>query len=282
MKNNNYIDHFNQTIDRLSKGYKKSTVFSSVTAHSMNIIEGNITVIGEAMQNILAALEELQATSGSTARNTTRINSQIGELVENNQRMTEDVKNRIREIDVVKKDAGQIDELFKELHSHSQNIQKLTGLIEDVAESIHVLSINTSIEAAHFGHEAAGFGVIAGEIKKLAAKTSSFSREISDTIDRFRASIDQISEKLEMFLKLISETHQDMEQFGESFRDYKKTLSETGEQVTEITGAVNEGDMALRDGLNSLNSVSLLLSDMQHITSTLNNVHGYLEELFNV
>jgi methyl-accepting chemotaxis protein len=273
--------NFDQTILRLSRGYKKSTVFSSVTSHTMDIIEENVTTIGGAMQNILAALEELQATSGSTARNTTRINSQLLELVENNRGMAEDVVRRVQEIQQVKNDAGYIDNLFKELNAHSKSIQKLTGLIEDVSESIHVLSINTSIEAAHIGREAAGFEVIAGEIKKLAAKTSGFSKEISNTMEEFKLSIGKISEKLEVFMKLIRAMHSDMNRFGSQFEEYEKTLSETGDQLAEITGAVNEGDLALKDGLNSLNSVSSLLSDMQSVTTTLNSVHGYLEQLFD-
>lgn len=281
MNNEELNRNFDQTVARLSRGYKKSTVFSSITSHTMDIIETNVTTIGGAMQNILAALEELQATSGSTARNTTKINSQIGELVNNNRRMTEDVEHRVREIEHVKEDAGQIDNLFKELYTHSGSIQKLTGLIEDVAESIHVLSINTSIEAAHIGRDAAGFGVIAGEIKKLAAKTSGFSREISSTISEFKSSIGKINGKLEVFMELITGMHSDMNKFGASFKEYETTLRETGDQLAEIAGAVNEGDLALNDGLNSLNSVSSLLSDMQNITVTLNNVHGYLEQLFD-
>ncbi len=280
MKNGEMNKNLEHTIETLSKGYKKSTVFSSITAHSMDIIEKNINTIGDSMQNIMAAFEELQATSGSTATNTTRINSKIGELVENNRKMTGDVENRIREIEHVKADADYIDTLFKDLYAHSGSIQNLTELIEDVSDSIHLLSINTSIEAAHIGAEGAGFGVIAGEIKKLAAKTGDFTREIAGTIEEFKSSIDKINAKLEGFLDLIAAMHGDMNNFGESFRDYEKALSETGDQVSEITGAVNEGDLALKDGLNSLSNVSTLLADMQNITSTLNKVHGYLEQLF--
>jgi len=42
MKNGEMNKNLEQTIETLSKGYKKSTVFSSITAHSMNIIEKNI------------------------------------------------------------------------------------------------------------------------------------------------------------------------------------------------------------------------------------------------
>jgi methyl-accepting chemotaxis protein len=137
------------------------------------------------------------------------------------------------------------------------------------------------IEAAHLGEKAAGFSVIAHEIKKLAAKTNSFSVEIADTIKQFRSSISQIGGKLDVFLKLIANVQKDMSNFGVKFKEYDKSLNEAGNQVEEITQAVNEESLALRDGLQSLNEISGLLADTQNITSTLNSVHSYLEDLFD-
>ncbi len=60
-----------------------------------------------------------------------------------------------------------------------------------------------------------------------------------------------------------------MANFGERFKDYDKSLNEAGgNQVQEITHAVNEESLALRDGLGSLNEISQLLADTQGITST--------------
>ena len=277
----NNASHFAETIEALSKGYKKSTVFSSVTSHSMDIIQANVDNIGNAMRNILAALEEIQAASGSTAVNSSKINDRVQKLVENNLNMVNDVDTRIVEIETVRNDAGTIESLFRDLSTKSANIQNLTEAIQGVSEYIHLLSINTSIEAAHLGEKAAGFSVIAQEIKKLAAKTNSFSVEISDTIKQFRDAINQINEKLEGFIRLIINVEKDMANFGDRFKDYDKSLNEAGNQVQEITHAVNEESLALRDGLGSLNEISQLLADTQGITSTLNSVHAYLENLFD-
>jgi hypothetical protein len=51
--------------------------------------------------------------------------------------------------------------------------------IEDIAERTHVLATNASIEAAHAGAKGAGFGVIAQEIRKLAASSRASLADIT-------------------------------------------------------------------------------------------------------
>jgi methyl-accepting chemotaxis protein len=55
----------------------------------------------------------------------------------------------------------------------------LVSDVEGIAEVINVVAINASIEAAHVGKAGAGFSVIAGEVRKLAATTQKNSEEIA-------------------------------------------------------------------------------------------------------
>jgi methyl-accepting chemotaxis protein len=76
--------------------------------------------------------------------------------------------------------AGEIDRL----NGLMASIVKLLESISDIAERVHVLSINASIEAARSGAHGKGFKVIADEIQKLSGETQSFVATIGTTIGR--------------------------------------------------------------------------------------------------
>ncbi|WP_212962650.1 methyl-accepting chemotaxis protein [Cohnella xylanilytica] len=86
--------------------------------------------------------------------------------------------------------AGTIDaaeESMRRLYESSRLIAGMTDAIREVASQTALLSLNASIEAARAGEEGRGFGIVAGEIRKLADHAARAADEIADraaTIER--------------------------------------------------------------------------------------------------
>ena len=90
--------------------------------------------------------------------------------------------------------SGEIERLSDQMTS----ILELVSSISDVAERIHILSINASIEAARAGAHGKGFKVIANEIQKLSKETQTFVTTIGSTAgttNKVFASLHGIMEK---------------------------------------------------------------------------------------
>lgn len=60
----------------------------------------------------------------------------------------------------------------------------LAAAIEDISETIDIVALNASIEAAHAGTFGRGFSVIANEIRKLSDSTKKNVQEITDFLSR--------------------------------------------------------------------------------------------------
>jgi methyl-accepting chemotaxis protein len=68
------------------------------------------------------------------------------------------------------------------IRESSDNVNRITTLIADIARQTNLLSLNAAIEAAKAGTHGRGFAAVAEEIRKLAERSASAAKEISTLI----------------------------------------------------------------------------------------------------
>ena len=91
---------------------------------------------------------------------------------------------------------------FREVDASVEEVERLLVIIQEMSKQTNLLALNAAIEAARAGQYGVGFNVVASEMRLLADKTGTASKQIRSITERMRASTGAASASIQ----LVSET----------------------------------------------------------------------------
>ncbi len=160
--------YINKMVQALSFLIRKVQDSSEKLALSTKEISSSVGLISDGAQEQAAQFEELSSSVQSTADNANSAN-----------RIT---KNSVIQAEEARKNVGSTQEAMKKITNSSKEIADSLQVISEIASRTNILSLNASIEAARAGAHGKGFSVVAGEVRKLAEKSSEAAKSIEALI----------------------------------------------------------------------------------------------------
>jgi len=160
-----------------------SREISATAAQAANCAETQkqqVEQIATAMHEMTATVREVSQHSNTAASSA----KSAAESAREGGRIVEDVLERMRGI---AQSVGESAVKIEHLGARSDEIGRIVGVIGEIAEQTNLLALNAAIEAARAGEQGRGFAVVAGEVRRLAERTASATKEISAVIQNVQA-----------------------------------------------------------------------------------------------
>jgi methyl-accepting chemotaxis protein len=151
--------------------------------------------------------------------------------------IVEDTLTRMRSIaDAVRETAAKV----QELGIRSDQIGRIIGVIDDIADQTNLLALNAAIEAARAGEQGRGFAVVADEVRKLAERTATATKEIAHMIQGIQAETKAAVEKMRSGTEQVEKGVVATGKAGESLRQIILAAERVGDTVSQIATAASQ------------------------------------------
>ena len=199
-------------------------------------------ILSASQQQAASAREQSAAVSEATsaAEELSKGAEQIGE---NTKRVSQAASHSLTGMAKIKDAIGVTGEKMTSLSEKSQQIGKITELINDVADQTNLLAVNAAIEAARAGEHGRGFTVVADEIRKLSDSTAKSTKDITALIEIIEHDMSNAIMAMEQSTANVATGTELSQKTAESAKEIAMGVGQQvsgSKQIAEAMGSINE------------------------------------------
>ncbi|MBQ6885982.1 MAG: hypothetical protein IJN54_00505 [Lachnospiraceae bacterium] len=231
---------------------KESASTEELSAISETLL-GNNTVMMEKSEKSKENLSNLEMSSQNMEQKMQDVDQISKELVDISMSNEKALNNLMAMSEEVERSTNKTKEVTDKLLQESGEIGETLDIINGIAESINLLSLNASIEAARAGEAGRGFAVVAQEVGHLASSTKDSLKNVTDVVSRVQNGATEVSEfmnanaeQLLMQNKVIVDTVKGIRTMMELLKKSVEAINQadnicyTQNKVIKETVAINE------------------------------------------
>ena len=149
---------------------------------AINTLNKNLHTLFVSSTSVKDSANNQAVTVEETQRNFENMNVMIETIAQEADKANGFTTQAQNKANVGMESMGKLEGEMVKIVESSQEITNTLGVIREIAEQTNLLSLNASIESARAGEAGKGFNIVAGEIRKLAEKSTNASNKIEELV----------------------------------------------------------------------------------------------------
>jgi methyl-accepting chemotaxis protein len=193
----------------------------------------------------------------------------------------ETVEQTIEGMNAIKEKVGLSTEKVREMGRHSDQIGAIVQTIDDIASQTNLLALNAAIEAARAGEHGKGFAVVADEVRKLAEKSASATKEIATLIRGIQTSIGEAVSAMDEGAAEVETGVSRASQSGRVLNEILQAVQKVNQQVAEIAESAKAMDESAREMVTANETVSAVVEENTAATEEMAASSGEVSQVID-
>ncbi|MCI0519494.1 MAG: methyl-accepting chemotaxis protein [Chloroflexi bacterium] len=281
------------TIGQVAKG-------TTQQAEAVNKTAAATEQMGRAIQSVARGAQEQAEAVGRASTITSQITKAIDQVSGNAQAVTRDsdaaaqaarsgaktVEDTVKGMLAIKDKVGLSAQKVQEMGQRSDQIGAIVETIDDIASQTNLLALNAAIEAARAGEHGKGFAVVADEVRKLAERASSATKEIGGLIKGIQKTVTEAVTTMDEGAKEVENGVSYANEAGKALADILKAAEAVLMQAEQAAAAAQRMATDSNALVSAMDSVSAVVkentSSTQAMSVNSNEVTQAIENIASV
>lgn len=234
----------NQTAAQLLKSVQETSQSIGELTRSVSLVTDSTESLSEAAEETSASMEEMASSLREvdrSAEETSRLSAEVVDRAETGQQK---VRETIVGMEAIQQVTETAEDVIRGLRGRTVEIGAIVDVIDDVADETNLLALNAAIIAAQSGEQGRAFGVVADEIKDLAERVLSSTKEIGSLISAVQVESGRATAAIEEGTASVANGVERSAEAGMALEAITRASRESGARMQGIVGAVQAQSQA--------------------------------------
>jgi methyl-accepting chemotaxis protein len=210
----------------------------------------------EQTAQVATAIQEMSSTVGQVSDNSTRAAHAARQAADSATQGGKVVETALASMQSIVKTVGTTANQIQDLGKSSGQIGHIIAVIEEIADQTNLLALNAAIEAARAGEQGRGFAVVADEVRKLAERTTTATKEIAGMIETVQSETKSAVANMQTGMKEVETGVQIATQAGSSLTQIIQSAQQVGDMVAQIATATHQQSSTTEQIKSSVESIA--------------------------
>ncbi len=265
----NQVNPLSKMADSVSRATSKMARGAAEVSSCIDRLHKDIESSSQQSTQILAASTQLATSSTDLSQNLQTVAATISQTATACSTADARLGSGVSRVGQLAETINQVASQFSVLQTSADNIQRITEVIKSVAEQTNLLALNAAIEAARAGEQGRGFAVVADEVRMLAGKTASATKDIASMLMDIRQQSQSAGQQMQALKDNSDQVKVELESTVQGFKQVNAEVQNSSASLNKIEIVSEELESTSKSIKDSINHISKALETADKTTLTI-------------